>query len=41
MSRGRIKPLGKSPEPAKVQMAYDTFIAKLQLAAKSDAEPKR
>src|ERR1700681_1997100 len=37
-----IKPVqGKSPDPAKVQMAYDTFIAKLQLAVKSDAEPKR
>ena len=36
-----IKPLGKSPDAAKVQTAYDTFIAKLQLAVKSDAEPKR
>jgi hypothetical protein len=28
-----IKPLqGKSPDPAKVQAAYDTFISKLQLA---------
>ena len=37
-----IKPVqGKSPDPAKVQTAYDTFIAKLQLAVKSDAEPKR
>jgi hypothetical protein len=36
-----IKPLDKSPDPAKVQTAYDTFIAKLQLAVKSDAEPKR
>ena len=37
-----IKPMqGKSPDPAKVQTAYDTFIAKLQLAATSDAEPKR
>jgi hypothetical protein len=36
-----IKPMqDKSPDPAKVQTAYDTFIAKLQLAAKSDAEPK-
>ena len=36
-----IKPVqGKSPDPAAVQTAYDTFIAKLQLAAKSDAEPK-
>jgi hypothetical protein len=31
-----IKPLqGKSPDPAKVQTAYDSFIAKLQLAVKS------
>jgi hypothetical protein len=31
-----IKPMqDKSPDPAKVQMAYDTFIAKLQLAVKS------
>ena len=30
-----IKPMqDKSPDPAKVQMAYDTFIAKLQLAVK-------
>jgi hypothetical protein len=37
-----IKPLeDKSPDPAKVQTAHDTFIAKLQLAVKSDAEPKR
>jgi hypothetical protein len=37
-----IKPVqDKSPDPAKVQMAYDTFIASLQLAAKSVAEPKR
>ena len=37
-----IKPVqGKSPDPAKVQMAYDTFIAKLQMAVKSDAEPRR
>jgi hypothetical protein len=38
-----IKPVmqDKSPDPAKVQAAYDTFIAKLQLAVKSDAEPKR
>ena len=37
-----IKPLkGKSPDPAKVQAAYDTFIAKLQLAVNSDAQPKR
>jgi hypothetical protein len=37
-----IKPLqDKSPDPVKVQAAYDTFIAKLQLAVKSDAEPKR
>jgi len=37
-----IKPLqAKSPDPAKVQTAYDMFIAKLQLAVKSDAESKR
>ena len=37
-----IKPVqGKSSDPAKVQTAYDTFIAKLQLAVKSDAEPKQ
>jgi hypothetical protein len=37
-----IKPVqDKSPDPAKVQTAYDTFIAKLQLAVQSDAEPKR
>src|SRR5205823_15025852 len=37
-----IKPVqGKSPDPAKVQTAYDTFVAKLQLAVKSDAETKR
>jgi hypothetical protein len=37
-----IKPLqDKSPDPAKIQTAYDTFMAKLQLAVKSDAEPKR
>ena len=37
-----IKPVqDKSPDPAKIQTAYDTFIAKLQLAVKSDAEPKR
>jgi hypothetical protein len=38
-----IKPVmqGKSLDPAKVQMAYDTYIAKLQLAVKSDAEPNR
>jgi hypothetical protein len=29
-----IKPVqGKSPDPARVQAAYDTFVAKLQLAA--------
>ena len=34
-----IKPLqGKSPDPASVQTAYDTFIAKLQLAVKSNAD---
>jgi len=32
-----IKPLGKSPDPAKVQAAYDAFIAKLQLAVQSAA----
>jgi len=38
-----IKPVmqDKSPDPAKVQAAYDTFIAKLQLGVGSDAEPKR
>ena len=37
-----IKPMKeKSPDPAKVQTAYDTFLAKLQLAVQSDAEPKR
>jgi hypothetical protein len=37
-----IKPVqGKSPDPAQVQTAYDAFIAKLQLAVKSHAEPKR
>ena len=37
-----IKPVqDKSPDPAKVQTAYDTFIAKLQLAVKSDAEQKQ
>src|SRR5437868_1824923 len=37
-----IKPVqAKSPDPAKVQTAYDMFIAKLQLAVKSDAESKR
>jgi len=36
-----IKPVqDKSPDPAKIQAAYDAFIAKLQLAVKSDAEPK-
>ena len=39
---GFIKPLqDKSPDPAKVQAAYDTFIAKLKLGGKGDAEPKR
>ena len=40
---GFIKPVmqGKSPDPAKVQTAYDEFIAKLQLAVKSDAAPKQ
>jgi len=32
-----IKPLGKSPDAAKVQAAYDAFIAKLQLAVQSAA----
>jgi len=37
-----IKPMqDKSSDPAKVQMAYDDFIAKLQLAVKSDADAKR
>jgi hypothetical protein len=38
-----IKPVmqDKLPDPAKVQAAYDTFIAKLQLVVESDAEPKR
>jgi hypothetical protein len=37
-----IKPVqGKSPDPAKVQAAYDTFIAKLQLAVESNTESKR
>jgi hypothetical protein len=36
---GFIKPVmhDKSPDPAKVQTAYDAFIAKLQLAVRSDA----
>jgi len=37
-----IKPVqDKSPDAAKVQTAYDIFLAKLQLAVKSDAELKR
>ena len=38
-----IKPVmqDKSPDTARVQAAYDTFIAKLQLAVKSDAAPTR
>jgi len=38
-----IKPVmkNKSPDPVKVQAAYDAFIAKLQLAAKSDSGPKK
>lgn len=38
-----IKPVmqDKSPDAAKIQSAYDTFLAKLQLAVNSDAEPKR
>jgi hypothetical protein len=36
-----IKPVqDKSPDPAKVQTAYDTFIATLRLAVKSDTESK-
>jgi len=36
-----IKPLkGKSPDPAEVQAAYDTFLAKLQMAVTSNADPK-
>ena len=36
-----IKPMqDKSPDPAKVQTAYDDFIAKLQLAVKSDSDAK-
>jgi hypothetical protein len=32
-----IKPMqDKSPDPAKVQTAYDSFMAKLQLAVKAD-----
>src|SRR5947207_5505440 len=40
---GFIKPVmnDKSPDPVKIQTAYDTFIAKLQLAVSSDAGPKR
>ena len=40
---GFIKPVlqGKSPDPAKIQAAYDTYLAKLQLAINSGAEPKR
>lgn len=40
---GFIKPVmqDKSPDPAKIQSAYDTFLGKLQLAVHSDAEPKR
>jgi hypothetical protein len=38
-----IKPVmkDKSPDPAKTQAAYDTFIAKLQLAVTTDPAPKR
>jgi hypothetical protein len=38
-----IKPVmqDKSLDPATVETAYNTYIAKLQLAVKSDAEPKR
>ena len=37
-----IKPVmqDKSPDPGKVQAAYDTFIGKLQLAVNSDVQPK-
>ena len=37
-----IKPVmqDKSPDAAKVQAAYDTFIGKLQLAVNSDVQPK-
>ena len=40
---GFIKPImqDKSPDPAKIQTAYDAFIAKLQLAVNNDAAPKR
>ncbi len=37
-----IKPVqDKSPDPAKVQTGYDSFIAKLKLAVKTDAELKQ
>ena len=38
-----IKPVmqNKSLDPARMQTAYDTYIAKLQLAARSDAVPNR
>jgi len=32
-----IKPLGKSPDPAQVQAAYDTYISMLHLAVQSAA----
>jgi len=37
-----IKPVmhDKSPDSAKVQAAYDTFVAKLQLGVNADAAPK-
>ena len=37
-----IKPMqDKAPDTARVQTAYDTFIAKLQLAVKDDAQLRR
>jgi len=37
-----IKPMqGKSPDPDKIQTAYDAFIAKLQLAVNTSTESKR
>ena len=39
---GFIKPVQeKSPDPSKIQKAYDTFIAKLQLAVNSNAAPRQ
>ena len=38
---GFVKPLqGKGADPAKIQSAYDAFIAKLQLAVNTDTAPK-